>query len=215
MSHRLRRLAPMLALLLGLLLLGGCLPCPPCPECPEATPAPTATAPPAMLCWDPRLAELGVTVERRSGNYWLAGAWLTINGNWDDVPACAKPWQSDVLGGDHHLYGRLETAAGTALDNTFVVAWGSGPEDGDARTPEWPAGWANIPIAGQNWDPNEGPGPYTWFCFGGDRLVGLGMPNNHHYSFFGVWRPVDLYAADVIEWWSLAPAPESEPAGRE
>jgi hypothetical protein len=144
--------------------------------------------PPAEVpLWDERLTTLGITYQRRTGAYRLAAAWLTINGQWDDVPDWAKKWQLDVLGGDHNCYGRLETPDGKAIfeDKRFILAW---PDGGDERTAE-PSGWANIPMAGQNWDPAKGPGPYDWFVESGDKLLGVGMPWNHHYSFFCVWHP--------------------------
>jgi hypothetical protein len=128
-------------------------------------------------------------VLRRDGAYELVAAWLTINGSWDDVPACAKElvgnWNN--LGGDHHAYGRVESlgqAGWAPVMETFALVW---PGGGDTRQPE-PNGWANIPLGGQNWNPSNGPGPYHWFPFGGDKLIGLGLPFNHHYSFFGLWR---------------------------
>ncbi len=183
----------------------GYCPCTPTPEptatCPAycgvpptATPAveatATATAVPPAILWDQRLTDLGITVMQRNGNYRMVAAWLTINGQWDDVPEWAHRWQQDTLGGDHHLFGRLETPAGVAImDKSFFIAW---PQPnytaGDSRVPE-PDGWANIPMAGQNWQPANGPGPYDWWVDSGDKLVGLGMPWNYHYSFFAVWQP--------------------------
>lgn len=134
--------------------------------------------------WDPYLDQIGVTVERRDGDYELYAGWHTENGSWDNVPDWARQWQQDTLGGDHHAFGRCEGADGSAASNTFALVW---PGGGDQRSPE-PDGWANIPLAGQNWDPANGPGPYDWFCFGGDKVHGLGMPFNHHHSYFFVWR---------------------------
>lgn len=163
------------------LLLAGCL-CPPCPATP--TPVPTATPPPGPACWDQRLDDIGVTLERRAGQYGLIAAWVTVNGNWNDVPACAQAWQHDTLGGDHHAFGRVETAGGMAIQDTFALVW---PGGGDTRMPE-ANGWANLVLAGQNWDPGQGQGPYDFFVYGGDKLHGLGMPWNNHWSFFAVWR---------------------------
>jgi len=179
------------AMLGMLLLLAGCV-CPPCPTCePTATVVvPTATpAPSKPACWDSRLDEVGVTLERRNGSYELVAAWVTVNGNWDDVPACAKPWQQDTLGGDHHAFGRAETLAGSAIMETFALTW---PGTGDTRTPE-ADGWANIPIFGDG-------GQYDWFVYGGDKLHDLTLPGNHHWSYFAVWRPrLTLYEQDMME----------------
>jgi hypothetical protein len=172
-----------------------CPPCPTCEPCPtvEPTPAvmvPTATPPTTTpACWDPRLDEVGVTLERRNGQYELVAAWVTVNGSWDDVVACAKPWQRDTLGGDHNAFGRAETATGAAIAETFALIW---PDGGDTRQIE-PDGWANIPIYG-------GGGKYDWFVYGGDKLHGLTMPGNHHWSFFAVWQPrLTLYEMDMIQ----------------
>ena len=135
--------------------------------------------------WDSRLTALGLSREKRDGKYRLHAAWMTANGSWDDAPTWARQWQKDTLGGDHHAFGRVEDSRGTAITETFGLVW---PGGGDTRTPE-SDGWANIPMAGQNWNPDNGPGPYTWFAYSGDKLHGLGMPNNHHVSFFAVWRP--------------------------
>ncbi len=160
-----------------------------CPGTPTSTPAPvttpTATPQPSKpACWDPLLNQIGVTVERRNGQYELVAAWTTQDGQWDPVIACAKKWQSDVSGADHHAIGRVETANGMAIQDTFALVW---PGGGDTRLPE-PNGWMNIPLAGQGWNPSGGPGPYDFFVYGGDKLRGLGMPWNNHWSFFAVWR---------------------------
>ena len=165
----------------------------PCPTCPAAgptptgTPAATATAQPSKpACWDPYLDTLGVTVERRNGSYRLIAAWTTTDGQWDPVIACAKQWQKDTLGGDHNAFGRAQVSNDIALPETFALIW---PGGGDTRLPE-ADGWANMPMTGHNWDPAGGPGSYTMFFFGGDKLVGFDMPNNRHVSFFGVWQYV-------------------------
>ena len=181
-----------IVLLLIAAALAGCVPCPPCPATP--TPPPTATMQPGPACWDPRLDQAGVTLERRDGGYELVAAWVTINGSWDDVIPCAKKWQRDTLGGDHNAFGRAETPAGSAVNETFALIWGD--NQGDTRAPE-PDGWANIPIYG-------GGGRYDWFVFGGDKLKGLTLPGNHHWSFFGVWRQKATLAeadAERVDLW--------------
>ena len=82
---------------------------------------------------------------------------------------------------------------GAPIMETFALVWADG---GDTRTPE-ADGWANIPIYG-------GGGKYDWFVYGGDKLHGLTMPGNEHWSFFAVWRPkLTLYEMDAIELNSL------------
>ena len=94
--------------------------------------------------WDSRLDGVGITYEARDGDYRLYAAWLTINGNWDDVPDWAKQWQDDSLGGDHNAFGRCESSDGSWQTETFALTW---PDGGDVREPE-SSGWANIPIYG-------------------------------------------------------------------
>ena len=145
------------------------------------------------MLWDERLTELAVSVDRRgvdtSQKHWrIIAVWRTRNGSWDDVPTWARQWQQDTLGGDHHAFGRALFADGTLAPQAgFVLGW---PDGVDGRTPE-PDGWANIPLfAGYN--PAQGPGPYSWAKAGNaEKLVGLGLPHNHHVSFFAVWQEME------------------------
>jgi len=165
----------------------------PCPTCPVVGPTPTGTPvtptatpqPSKPACWDPYLDTLGVTVERRNGEWELVAAWTTTNGQWDPVIACAKAWQTDQLGGDHNAFARAQIDNSLPMPGvTMALIW---PGGGDTRITDG-TGWNNMPLAGQNWNPANGPGPYTMFVFGGDKLNGFGMPNNQHVSFFGVWQ---------------------------
>lgn len=173
----------------------------PAPTCPWPTvtatntpaappsPTPTATADAPAILWDERLSEIGLSVERRAGEYELIAAWLTINGNWDNVPAWAHTWQNDTLGGDHNGFGRFENADGTPIQGaTLALTWANDTE-GDTRISD-ATGWNNLVISASSptWDPAKQQGPYKLWAFGGDKLVGLGLPFNQHYSFFGVWR---------------------------
>ncbi len=147
------------------------------PPNPEEPPLPE-------LLWDEKLTGIGVTLERpASARYRIIAAWTTQNGSWEDAPQWAKQYQLDTLGGDHHVFGRCLDKFNRPLNKTFVLSW---PGGADSRTPE-PDGWANLPLAGQNWNPENGRGPYEWQALNGDKLVGLGMPWNHHWSFFAVW----------------------------
>jgi len=171
---------------------------PPCTPCatiqPTATPTyPPATATPVSILWDSKLDSIGVTVKRVDGaRYKLIAAWVTQNGSWD-VPDWAHQWQLDTLGGDHHVFGRCLDASGNVLNKTFVMQNGGVA----SRTPE-ADGWANLPMAGQNWNPANGQGPYIWYPLNGDVLVGLGMPLNNHWSFFGVWKDTKPSLIDII-----------------
>jgi len=174
-------------------------PCPATATCPVGTPTPPVptatpvyTPPPTPLCWDKKLDDIGVQIKRRSGDKVLIAGWTTQNGAWTNpdgslaVPACAWQWIQPTLGGDHNVYGRVEDAQGNALVETFVLFW---PDGYDTRQPE-PDGWANIPMWGQGWNPNLGPGPYGTHFYGSDEVVGLGMPWNNHWSFFFVYRKI-------------------------
>ena len=164
------------------LILTGCN-CPPCPPCETPvppTPEPTATAnvPALPDCWDPRFDEAGVTLERRDGKYELIAAWVTIDGSWAGVPACAMESWPYVSGGDHNAFGRAENASGSDWNaEKFALIW---PDGGTVRTSEI-NGWANVPIYGDG-------GKYDWFVYGGDKLHGVTMPGNQHWSTFAVWR---------------------------
>ena len=202
MTRTNRRSGSIVLLVVALLLvLAGCNdPCTPCPTTPTPIP-PTPTATPAPTMWDGRLSELGLYVLDMPGVWDLEAAWITVAGDWATAPQWAKdryPWAN--LGGDHHAYGMAIDKNGVIRsDAGFVLLW---PDGGDQRTPQECSHpeWANLALyAGFDW--SQTPGPYTWEKFGGDRLVGLGMPypplpwqagayamGGVHVSFFGVWR---------------------------
>ena len=128
-------------------------------------------------CWDPRLDQLHVLVDRSgvdtSRTWWrVAHAWLTVNGSWESAPACAKRWQRDTLGGDHHIYAAVDLGAGLHCGAQLAFGW---PGETVYRLTEADC-WANIPIqAGYDW--SKGPGPYwagRWD--NSERLVGMGLP---------------------------------------
>ena len=162
-----------------------------------------------LVDWDPRLDALGLTVERAEDTqpyYRLIAAWLTVAGNWDDVPQFARQYQQDVLGGDHHVFGMALDAQGKPLPEAgFVMVW---PDGGAQRTPADcnRPDWADLPIyAGYDWA--QVSGPYTWAKYGNaDRLCGAGLPfpplpwqpqgdayaeGGVHVSYFCVWQAAD------------------------
>lgn len=168
---------------------------------PTATPTatrsttPTGECSPQNLCWDDRLDELNVTVEQDAGKrYQLIAAFRTFYGSWDDVPAWARQWQDDTLGGDTHAYGLCLDAGGNVVENKlFELSW-----NGDsAPFVAEPNGWANAFLGGpgSTYYPDQGEkGPFSWNPRNGNKLQGLGLPYNLHYSFFGVWQEADLLA---------------------
>ena len=156
--------------------------------------------------FDPRLVRLGVTVEPADYTqpHWrLQAAWLTVSGSWDDVPAFARPYQRDYLGGDHHVFGMARDLLGYTLPGAgFVLVW---PDGAAQRTPADSdrVDWADCPIyAGYDWA--QMAGPYAFGKFGNaDKLCGLGLPfpplpwqpqgdayaeGGVHVSVFGVWQ---------------------------
>jgi hypothetical protein len=132
----------------------------------------------------------------------LKAAWLTVDGNWDDVPSWAMPWRQDTLGGDHNAFGRAENPDGSPfMSASFELRW---PDGSDQRQPE-PNGWANLPLYG-GYDWQVAQGGYEWQKTGNaDVLKGLGLPypplpwqmaqaclaapeGGVHVSYFGVWE---------------------------
>jgi len=142
------------------------------------------------------LTDIGVKIEIVPGaRYRIMSAWVTINGNWDDVPAWAKKYQLDTLGGDRHAFGTCMDVNGLVLPKTFILSW---PTGSDGRTPE-ADGWANLALAGQYWNPADGPGPYMWQAVNGWKLVGLGLPHNYHWSFFVRWQEAQGYVPSAFD----------------
>ena len=156
--------------------------------------------------FDPRLVRLGVTVEPADYTqpHWrLQAAWLTVSGSWDDVPAFARPYQRDYLGGDHHVFGMARDLLGYTLPGAgFVLVW---PDGAAQRTPADSdrVDWADCPIyAGYDWA--QMAGPYAFGKFGNaDKLCGVGLPfpplpwqpqgdayaeGGVHVSVFDVWQ---------------------------
>jgi len=158
----------------------------------------------AEILWDPRLTALRVSVDRSGldatkAHWRIVAAWVTLSGNWDDVPPWAKGWQRDTLGGDHHCYGRALFRDGAVAPQAgFLLSW---PDGSDGRTPE-ADGWANIPIQA-GYDPKVTAGPYRWAKWGNaEVLAGVGLPftlpwattgtlGGHHVSFFAVWQETE------------------------
>jgi len=162
-------------------------------ETPTATPTVTGTGGDPLPYWDERLNALNVTVENDPGKtYQLFAAFITIDGSWDNIPEWARVYDTPDFperGGDHNVFGRCLDAGGQVLgEKWFELTW---PDGADYRQPEQHSGWANIPIFGGAYYPDQGQsGPYSWNPFGGNKLQGIGLPYNLHYSFFGVWQEV-------------------------
>jgi len=198
-----KRLMIPIVLLFALLLTG----CPSPTVCPPpivVTATPTALPPtptPVAIRWDSRLSELGLYVLDMPGDWDLEAAWLTVAGDWATAPQWAKdlyPWNN--LGGDRHAYGLAYTAAGNIqTDKGFRLSWPDGAAMVTADSSGHPY-WANLPLQ-EGFDWAQTSGPYSWDTYGGDQVVGLGMPypplpwqpqasalGGVHVSFFAVWR---------------------------
>lgn len=104
----------------------------------------------------------------------------------------------DDAGGDHHIFARVLDGAGRPIvrDN-LIRFWSDGFEKlGDPAytgfvhaTPKRKSGWANQPIF-NHFSPERGErGAWCWCPQGAaDVVVGGGLPNNQHISFFAVWQ---------------------------
>lgn len=178
---------------------------------PPPTPTPSGGGP--IPYWDPRLTQLNVTVEQNpAARYQLMAAFITVNGSWDDVPDWARVYDVPSFperGGDHHVFGLCLDAQGNVLyQKGFVLSW---PDGAAGATPE-ASGWANLPIYGGAYYPDQGQsGPYRWATLNGNELRGIGMPYNHHVSFFAVWREQAAGTATPTPTATPSPTPSPTP----
>lgn len=130
---------------------------------------------------DPKCTALGLTVSppiETDGLHWeLSHLWLTENGGWDDVPAWAKVFQNDNLGGDHHVYIRGHRVDGYCpLEaDLFVLGWPDGhhifsPKEEHER-------WGNAVInAGFDWQKTPGPYYAQMNALNTSVVRGIGLP---------------------------------------
>jgi hypothetical protein len=145
--------------------------------------------------------------------YRVKDIFTTHNGSWEpssepgSVPDWARsqylrpvgaPDYFDDAGGDHHLFARVLDLNGQPVKSQGLVRyWSDGlAKLGDAAytsyvhmTPKEQSGWANLVMSG-SFSPERGEqGPWCWCPEGAaDVVVGGGLPNNHHISFFAVWQ---------------------------
>jgi hypothetical protein len=171
------------------------------------------------LLIDQRITQLGAIVDRRSVSdqepYWrITHAWVTINGNWDDVPGFAKPFQQDTLGGAHHAYcactldSELHQGAGFVLENGGLTSREATDD-----------GWADFVIGPSGYDWKQARGPYSIRKIGNAEILrGVGLPypplpwqdgivtaGGVHVSWFCIWQ----YTEPAVE-----PGPEPGSATR-
>lgn len=145
--------------------------------------------------------------------YRVKDIFTTRDGSWDpsDKPGSVTQWARerylrplsapdyfDDAGGDHHLFARVLDPNGAPLKSQGLVRyWSDGlPKLGDAlyngyirMTPKERSGWANL-VNFNHFSPERNEqGPWCWSPEGAaDVVVGGGMPNNLHVSFFVVWQ---------------------------
>ena len=165
---------------------------------------------------DPRLELLGLTIEEppdTTRTHWdIATAWLTVNGNWNDVPDFAKPYQNDNLGGATHGF-----VLGIGLDGQrrqdeklFLQGWPGGNHAlfSPHKEHDW---WGNcLCTAGFNWKTATGPYHLQANAVSSAKLCGVGLPwpplpwqpgavsaqAGVHVSYFVVMQEVEAYEPD-------------------
>lgn len=100
-----------------------------------------------------------------------------------------KVLDPDDGNGLHHIFVRCFDDAGERQTKIMVrVSWPDGSDDGQTEAkPLSEYGDFNFVMAGQGWDPADGPGPYSVEIIGplgyaSETVAGMGMPLNHHYS---------------------------------
>ena len=130
---------------------------------------------------DPRCEALGMTIVEppdTTRTHWdITHVWLTVNGNWDDVPTWAKPFQNDNLGGATHGF-----MLGFGID-------GQRRQDADLFLQGWPDGhaffsphkehdwWGNcLCTSGYNWQETAGPYYLQANAVSSAKLCGVGLP---------------------------------------
>ena len=81
---------------------------------------------------DPRCEALGMTIVEppdTSRTHWdISHVWITVDGNWDDVPDFAKQFQNDNLGGATHgfMLGLGLDGARRQDEKLFMQGWPDG-----------------------------------------------------------------------------------------
>ncbi|HXF62980.1 MAG TPA: hypothetical protein VNK95_15250 [Caldilineaceae bacterium] len=149
--------------------------------------------------------------------YRLRDLFTTRDGSWEPsekpgaVPTWARerylrPWNApdrfDDAGGDHHLFARVLDLNGQPIvEPELIQYWSDGferlGEPGYQNyvrlTPKSGSGWANQ-VVFNHFNPDRGErGAWCWCPRGAaDVVVGGGLPNNWHVSFFAVWQAEPL-----------------------
>ena len=130
---------------------------------------------------DPRCTLLGIRVTEPPDTtrvHWRAThVWLTVNGNWDDVPQWAKPFQKNYLGGATNIFMLGYKLDGTPTQSKviFIQGW----PDGIAKfSPEAGNGyWGNaMLVAGFDWSKTTGPYYGQMNAISTSVVRGMGLP---------------------------------------
>ncbi|MEZ4736797.1 MAG: hypothetical protein R3E79_57685 [Caldilineaceae bacterium] len=147
--------------------------------------------------------------------YRIKDIFTTRDGQWDpsDKPGSVDQWARasylrpfnapdyfDDAGGDHNIFARVLDEEGRPLaTQDLVICWSDGVHLlGESNfdqyikmrmTPKTRSGWANQPIW-NSFGPERGEtGAWAWCPRGAaDVIVGGGLPNNLHVSWFVVWQ---------------------------
>lgn len=129
--------------------------------------------------WDADFATLGIVYQEANvapgTRYWrLVEAWA-------DDP--------DEGGGRINIFFRARDLNGIQQGGLWVrTQFGAQHVDTQTKTPP---DYGDFPMSGGNWCPATPPGPYTTYMIGrnqgspdpSDRVVGMGLPCNYHWSF--------------------------------
>lgn len=147
--------------------------------------------------------------------YRIKDVFTTRDGRWDpsDHPGAIEQWARDSYlrplsapdyfddaGGDHNIFARVLDEEGQPLTaQDLIICWSDGvhqlgKSDFDQQikmkiTPKERSGWGSQPIW-NSFGPERGEtGAWAWCPHGAaDVVVGGGLPNNHHISWFVVWQ---------------------------
>ncbi|RIK40283.1 MAG: hypothetical protein DCC55_15525 [Chloroflexi bacterium] len=147
--------------------------------------------------------------------YRVKDIFTTRDGSWEpsDQPGARPQWARDTYlrpwgapdyfddaGGDHNLFARVLDLDGQPVKRQdLIICWSDGLHllgrpDFDqfikmTMTPKEKSGWGNQPIW-NSFSPERGEvGAWCWCPRGAvDVVVGGGLPNNWHVSWFAVWQ---------------------------
>lgn len=143
---------------------------------PEPTPAAAPAGASAPVVWDPRLDELGITLNRTQPQPGQPLYRLVAARYWDES-------ESDWL---HHVFVEVIDADGRRLvGQPVVLAWGDGQSEMVTEDKPAPEYAANAPLYNYL-------GEYRVYVAGGasDVVDGLGLPGKHHVSYLLTFQRV-------------------------